>query len=326
MSTIILVGKTACGKSTTAKLMEAMGYQRIVTDTTRPKREGETDGIDYHFRTQDEFEVLKEAGYYAESVDYEAAFGHCSYGSAKEAYESKKDSVIVLNPYGLKMVKKNVVSGSTISIFMDVPEDILVERLHIRGDAEDEITRRLEHDRIDFADMPKVCDYTISVTGKETEEEILKKVLVLVDSKEPKLHIAFAVDDNNGMMFNHRRVSKDSKLCEELLNTVRVSHGQIQIRPYSSSIFEDRVCASDDPWNKAGPNDIVFVEDVDPATIHGVTEVTLFRWNRKYPSDLKSTFNFSEYELVETKEFTGSSHEKISKETWKKQEKRRKQR
>ena len=77
---------------------------------------------------------------------------------------------------------------------------------------------------------------------------------------------------------------------------------------------------------KAGPNDIVFIEDVDPATILGITEVTLFRWNRKYPSDLKSTFNFSEYELVETKEFTGSSHEKISKETWKKQEKRRKQR
>lgn len=326
MSTIILVGKTACGKSTTAKLMEAMGYQRIVTDTTRPKREGETDGIDYHFRTQDEFEALKEAGYYAESVDYEAAFGHCSYGSAKEAYELKKDSVIVLNPYGLKMVKKNVVSGSTISIFMDVPEDILVERLHTRGDTEDEIVRRLEHDRIDFADMSEICDYTISVTGKETEEEILNKVLALVDSKEPKLHIAFAVDDNNGMMFNHRRVSKDSKLCKELLDTVYSSGGRLQIRPYSSPLFEDGVYTSDDPWNKAGPNDIVFIEDVDPATIPGVTEVTLFRWNRKYPSDLKSTFNFSEYEFIEIKEFTGSSHEKITKETWKKQEKRRKQR
>lgn len=324
MATIILVGKTACGKSTTAKLMEKLGYQRIVTDTTRPRREGETDGIDYHFRTQDEFEALKEAGYYAESVDYEAAFGHCSYGSAKEAYESKKDSVIVLNPYGLKMVKENVVSGSTISIFMDVPEDILVERLHTRGDAEDEITRRLEHDRIDFADMPEICDYTISVTGKETEEEILKKVLALVTSNEPRLHAAFAVDDSNGMMFNHRRVSKDSKLCKDLLDTVRAFHGQIQIRPYSSSIFEDGACVSDDPWNKAGPNDIVFVEDIDPATIPGVTEVTLFRWNRKYPSDLKSTFDFSEYELIETKEFAGSSHEKITKETWKKQEKRRK--
>ena len=216
MSTIILVGKTACGKSTTAKLMEKLGYQRIVTDTTRPKREGETDGIDYHFRTQDEFEALKEAGYYAESVDYEAAFGHCSYGSAKGSYESSQNSVIVLNPYGLKMVKDNVIAGSIISIFLDVPEDILVERLHTRGDTEDEIVRRLEHDRIDFADMSEICDYTISVTGKETEEEILNKVLALVDSKEPKLHIAFAVDDNNGMMFNHRRVSKDSKLCKKL--------------------------------------------------------------------------------------------------------------
>lgn len=318
MATIILVGKTACGKSTTAKLMEKLGYQRIVTDTTRPRRKEETDGIDYHFRTQDEFEALKEAGYYAESVDYEAAFGHCSYGSAKEAYESKKDSVIVLNPYGLKMVKKNVIAGSTISIFLDVSEDILAERLHIRGDAEDEIARRLEHDRIDFADMSEVCDYTISIAGKETEEEILKKVLMLVDSKEPKLHVAFAVDDNNGMMFNHRRVSKDSKLCEELLNTVHSSGGRLQVRPYSSSIFEDGICASDDPWNKAGPNDIVFVEDIDPATIPGVTEVTLFRWNRKYPSDLKSTFDFSEYRLIETKEFAGSSHEKITKEIWKK--------
>jgi|GEM_PF-130611 len=326
MATIILVGKTACGKSTTAKLMEKSGYQRIVTDTTRPRRKGEMDGIDYHFRTQAEFEKLKRDGYYAESVDYETAFGHCSYGSAKKAYESSQNSVIVLNPYGLKMAKDNIVAGSVISIFLDVPEDILVERLHIRGDAEDEITRRLEHDRIDFADMSEVCDYTISVTGKETKEEILKKVLMLVPSNEPKLHVAFAVDDSNGMMFNHRRVSKDLKLCEELLNTAHASHGQIQIRPYSSSIFEDGACVSDDPWNKAGPDDIVFIEDIDPATIPGVTEVTLFRWNRKYPSDLKSTFNFSEYELIETKEFAGSSHEKITKETWKKQERRREQR
>ena len=173
--------------------------------------------------------------------------------------------------------------------------------------------------------MSEICDYTISVTGKETEEEILNKVLALVDSKEPKLHIAFAVDDNNGMMFNHRRVSKDSKLCKELLNSVYSSGGRLQIRPYSSPLFEDGVYTSDDPWNKAGPNDIVFVEDIDPAIIYGVTEVTLFRWNRKYPSDLKSTFDFSKYELIETKEFTGSSHEKITKETWKKQEKRRKQ-
>ena len=58
------------------------------------------------------------------------------------------------------------------------------------------------------------------------------------------------------------------------------------------------------------------VEGVDPATISGVTKVTLFHWNRRYPSDLVSTFDFGDFELVETKEFAGSSHELITEETW----------
>lgn len=58
------------------------------------------------------------------------------------------------------------------------------------------------------------------------------------------------------------------------------------------------------------------VEGVDPATISRVTKVTLFHWNRGYPSDLVSTFDFGDFELVETKEFAGSSHELITEETW----------
>ena len=47
-----------------------------------------------------------------------------------------------------------------------------------------------------------------------------------------------------------------------------------------------------------------------------MTKVTLFHWNRGYPSDLVSTFDFGDFELVETKEFAGSSHELITEETW----------
>lgn len=76
------------------------------------------------------------------------------------------------------------------------------------------------------------------------------------------------------------------------------------------------VQASDAPWSDAKTGDIVFVEDVDPATTSGVTKVTLFHWNRGYPSGLVSTFDFGDFELVETKEFAGSSHELIIEETW----------
>ena len=47
-----------------------------------------------------------------------------------------------------------------------------------------------------------------------------------------------------------------------------------------------------------------------------MTKVTLFHWNRGYPSDLVSTFDFGDFEHVETKDFAGSSHELITEEPW----------
>lgn len=45
---IVIVGESACGKSSVAKyLMEHYGYKRIVTYTTRKPRDGEQDGVDY---------------------------------------------------------------------------------------------------------------------------------------------------------------------------------------------------------------------------------------------------------------------------------------
>lgn len=133
-----------------------------------------------------------------------------------------------------------------------------------------------------------------------------------------ELHIAFAIDDRGGMMFNDRRVSKDSVLREEVLGLARSVGGLVRVRPYSLTQFaeDDSVQAFDAPWNDAQAGDIVFIEDVDPATVPGITKVTLFRWNRTYPYDLASTFDFDGFELTETKEFGGSSHERITEETW----------
>lgn len=53
-----LMGKFASGKTTVAKLLEERyGVNRVVTCTTRAKRENERDGIDYFFLSDDEFET-----------------------------------------------------------------------------------------------------------------------------------------------------------------------------------------------------------------------------------------------------------------------------
>ncbi|MDV5212124.1 guanylate kinase, partial [Acinetobacter baumannii] len=50
---VLLSGTTCSGKTTIADaLTEKYGFNRIVTTTSRPKREGEVDGLHYHFITQ----------------------------------------------------------------------------------------------------------------------------------------------------------------------------------------------------------------------------------------------------------------------------------
>lgn len=55
---VIIVGASGTGKSTLQKNLEKGGYKKIITYTTRPPREGEQDGIDYHFVDDTTFEDM----------------------------------------------------------------------------------------------------------------------------------------------------------------------------------------------------------------------------------------------------------------------------
>lgn len=173
MKSLIIVGKTNSGKSTIAKELEKKGYKRIITYTTRPPRKKEINGIDYHFITQEEFNNKKEKGFFAETADYNAAFGFCSYGSSIDSYT--ENSVIVLNPIGLKQLKGKITN--TLVVYLDVPEDVLRMRAIQRGDLSSEIERRLTVDRLDFKDISDYYDIKINAENKSPEEivdEIMK--------------------------------------------------------------------------------------------------------------------------------------------------------
>ena len=52
---IVLVGKTCSGKDSIKKELINLGMKNIVTYTTRPLRNGEVNGVDYHFIDIDTF-------------------------------------------------------------------------------------------------------------------------------------------------------------------------------------------------------------------------------------------------------------------------------
>ena len=83
--TIILLGESGCGKSSVAnELCKNYNYEKIVTYTTRLPREGEVNGKDYFFISNEEFNNLKEQGCFLETATY----NNWQYGAPKINFQS----------------------------------------------------------------------------------------------------------------------------------------------------------------------------------------------------------------------------------------------
>jgi hypothetical protein len=128
------------------------------------------------------------------------------------------------------------------------------------------------------------------------------------------------VDDSGGMMFNGRRQSQDRILRARILRDVRGR--RLWMNAYSAGQFDldsDAVTVAEDFLARAGSGEFCFVENVPTAPyLARVESIILYRWNRKYPADFY--FDIPLYEqnwrLIETEDFAGSSHEKITREVY----------
>ena len=143
---IAIVGQIASGKTTLARYLTKAGFQRVVTYTTRPRRDNEKDGADYIFIPDREFLDKKDAGFFAESTEYQARFGHVYYGTGKDSLETPGGvkKAIVLNPAGVITLKN---AGYDIfTVYLDFEQSLLMRRALNRGDSPVEIGRRIADD------------------------------------------------------------------------------------------------------------------------------------------------------------------------------------
>ena len=80
------MGKSASGKDTIyKKLLEYFPELKTVTlYTTRPMREGETEGVEYHFIGEEQLEAMKSEGRVIEMRTYQTMYGPWSYATVED--------------------------------------------------------------------------------------------------------------------------------------------------------------------------------------------------------------------------------------------------
>ncbi|WP_302570370.1 ribonuclease Z [uncultured Clostridium sp.] len=131
------------------------------------------------------------------------------------------------------------------------------------------------------------------------------------------MNIIICLDDDNGMMFNKRRQSQDRILRADLKEFIKDK--DLYMNNYSYKLYKDidngNIKVSENFLEQCTENDFCLVEDkLLNNYINKINNIIIYKWNRIYPSDLYFDINLTSnsWELLETKEFEGSSHEKIT--------------
>ena len=179
-----ICGKSGTGKSTIAKELEKRGYQKIITDTTRPKRKGEENGVDYWFDTDEEFDEFLREGEFIETTSYKVANGETwRYGTTIGQYnEVKGNGVIVLNPSGVKAFKEK---GLEIKIFLiETEEPEILSRLRKRGDNWKEVLRRMKADAEDFKNIRNYIDYAVYNNSNTNIKDLTDTIINLAKVRD----------------------------------------------------------------------------------------------------------------------------------------------
>lgn len=171
---IILVGESASGKSSIERyLVDVYGYKKIISYTTRQPRSGEIDGVDYHFITNSEFDLLKSKGFFAESATY----NDWQYGIAKEDCTDEK--IAVLTPHGMRQVKK-LNNIRAVSFYINVSRRDRLIKILQRGDNIEEAYRRSLSDVGQFDGIEDEVNFVINNDGyKKTVADIANEVHLL---------------------------------------------------------------------------------------------------------------------------------------------------
>lgn len=179
---IVLTGKSSSGKDVIKKkLVSLHNYINIVRYTTRPKRKGEVDNIDYHFISEKNFKQKIDESFFAEWKSYNTEFGTWYYGTALEDLQKAEDnSVIILPPDSFREVKDKL-NDKVISIYIYSNNPTIKKRLIARGDNPDEAKRRLEHDNKDFKGVENEVDKIVYNNDGTDIEDVVKKIMEVLN-------------------------------------------------------------------------------------------------------------------------------------------------
>lgn len=143
---VIIVGPSGVGKTTAARALinqHPTQYKQVIGMTSRPMREGEKDGVDYHFVDRQTMQTAIDNGDVFEHVEYNGNLYGMSHSEIQSVFDEGKNVIAVVNEHGADVYNEHY---DCLPYLLVPPNDETLEkRLRGRGtDSEEVIEQRLQ--------------------------------------------------------------------------------------------------------------------------------------------------------------------------------------
>jgi guanylate kinase len=163
MKKIILCGKSCTGKTTLKQQLTTLGYKPGVSYTTRKKRDGEIEGIDYHFIEEHKF--VSDIYLFLE-WDH---IGDAYYGTSIEDFNNC--DIFILTPKAIKNLSPKHRKDCLV-VYLDAPLENRIQRAILRGDSYESIIDRLPKDCHTFHEFHEF-DLRVELITKTAAEDFI---------------------------------------------------------------------------------------------------------------------------------------------------------
>jgi len=175
---IVLSAPSGTGKTTICRsIVERLeGISLSISYTTRPRKNGENDGVDYYFVSDEKFSEMIDRG---EFLEWAEIYGW-KYGTSRKLVEEKLeggiDVLLEIDVQGGMKVKEMFPEAVLIAVFPP-DRDTLYQRLKSRGrEDEVEIEKRMTVAR---KELEVLLDYDYYIINRDLDEAVFRAILII---------------------------------------------------------------------------------------------------------------------------------------------------
>ena len=180
-----VMGKSSSGKDTVYKKLKEQykEFRLIVPYTTRPIREGEKDGVEYYFVSEDRFCEMKESKKVIEARSYNTKCGIWTYFTADDGQIdlSAADYLLIGTLVSYQALREYFGEEAIVPVYLEVEDGLRLARALERGRRQEkpkyaEMCRRFLADEEDFSEENLIKSGITERFGNEDFTECLNKI------------------------------------------------------------------------------------------------------------------------------------------------------